>query len=164
MAPVNGHDLVLTLDAVIQYIAEKELQTAVNASRSSSGVILVMDPKTGAILANAVYPTFDPNNYQAYPTAHRRNIAITDQYEPGSTFKILTAAAALDLGIVDANRQFYSGPSWDVAGGTVRSSNIYGNGNITFLEAVEKSDNIVFAQLSVEMGPERFYPYLAGFG
>ncbi len=164
VAPVNGHDLVLTLDAVIQYIAEKELQTAVNASRSSSGVILVMDPKTGAILANAVYPTFDPNNYQAYPTAHRRNIAITDQYEPGSTFKILTAAAALDLGIVDANRQFYSGPSWDVAGGTVRSSNIYGNGNITFLEAVEKSDNIVFAQLSVEMGPERFYPYLAGFG
>ncbi|MFY9389151.1 MAG: penicillin-binding transpeptidase domain-containing protein [Limnochordia bacterium] len=162
--PVNGWDLVLTLDAAVQFIAEKELQSAVSASKSSAGIILVMDPNTGAILANAVYPTFDPNNYQAYPTAHRRNIAVTDLYEPGSTFKIFTAAAALDLGIVDANRQFYSGPSWDVGGGTVRSSNIYGNRNITFLEAIERSDNIVFAQLSVEMGPERFYPYLAGFG
>lgn len=164
LAPANGHDLVLTLDMTIQYIAEKELQTAVNASQSSAGIILVMDPKTGAILANAVYPTFDPNNYQAYPSAYRRNIAITDQYEPGSTFKIFTAAAALDLGIVDANRPFYSGPSWEIGGGSVRSSNIYGNGNITFLEAIERSDNIIFAQLSVEMGPERFYPYLASFG
>lgn len=162
--PVNGYDLILTLDATIQYIVEKELQTAVSASRSSAGLILVMDPKTGALLANAVYPTFDPNNYQAYPAANRRNIAVTDLYEPGSTFKIFTAAAALDLGIVDANRQFYSGPVWEVGGGTVRSSNIYGNGHITFLEAIERSDNIIFAQLAVEMGPERFYPYLAGFG
>ena len=85
--PVNGWDLVLTLDAAVQFIAEKELQSAVSASKSSAGIILVMDPNTGAILANAVYPTFDPNNYQAYPTAHRRNIAVTDLYEPGSTLK-----------------------------------------------------------------------------
>lgn len=162
--PVNGHDLVLTLDSVIQYIAEKELKSAVTASESEAGVILIMRPKTGEILANAVYPTFDPNNYQSYPTTYRRNIALTDLYEPGSTFKIFTAAAAIDLGIANAEREFYSGPSWSVGGGSVRSSNIYGHGRINFLEAVEKSDNIAFAQLSVEMGPERFYPYLANFG
>lgn len=162
--PVNGSDLVLTLDSVIQYIAEKELKAAVSATESDAGVIMIMNPKTGEILANAVYPTFDPNDYQSYPALNRRNIAVTDLYEPGSTFKIFTAAAAIDLGIVDAEREFYSGPSWSVGGGSVRSSNIYGHGRINFLEAIEKSDNIAFAQLSVEMGPARFYPYLASFG
>lgn len=164
ISPENGYDLVLTIDSVIQYIAEKELQSAVNATQSTSGCILIIRPSTGEILANAVYPTFDPNNYQAYPQGNRRNIIVTDQYEPGSTFKIFTAAAALDLGIVDANRVFNSTASWSVGGGTVRSSNIYGYGKITFKEAFDRSDNITFAQLSVEMGPERFYPYLSSFG
>ncbi len=162
--PQNGYDLILTLDSVMQYIAEKELLSAVTASKSDAGAILVINPKTGEVLANAIYPIFDPNNYQEYPAVNRRNMIVTDQFEPGSTFKIFTAAAAMDLGIVDREREFYSGSSWSIGGGSVRSANIYGHGNITFVDAVEKSDNITFAQLSVEMGPERFYPYLSAFG
>ena len=93
LAPANGHDLVLTLDMTIQYIAEKELQTAVNASQSSAGIILVMDPKTGAILANAVYPTLTRTT-TSLPFSIPPQYSHHDQYEPGSTFKIFTAAAA----------------------------------------------------------------------
>ncbi len=162
--PQNGHDLVLTIDSVIQYIAERELKDVISTTKSNAGVILIIKPTTGEILANAVYPTFNPNNYQAYDSRCFRNIAVTDQYEPGSTFKVLTAASALDSGIVDAEREFYSGPSWSVNGGVIRSSNIYGYGKISFLTALQKSDNITFAQIAVEMGPERFYSYLTDFG
>lgn len=162
--PVNGCDLVLTIDSVIEYIAERELMKAINSTKSESGAIVIVNPSTGEILANAVYPTFDPNDYQAYDSVNRRNIVVTDQYEPGSTFKVFTAAAALDVGIVSAETEFYSGSSWSVGGGSVRSANIYGYGNISFLEAIENSDNITFAQVSVELGPERFFPYLDKFG
>lgn len=162
--PQNGNDLVLTIDSAIQYIAERELQLAINSSQSQQGAILVVRPSTGEILANAVYPIFDPNDYQSFPDGNRRNIIVTDQYEPGSTFKVFTAAAALDFGIVDGSREFYSGPSWSVGGGNVRSSNIYGHGNISFQEAIEVSDNITFAQLSVDMGATNFFPYLRNFG
>lgn len=162
--PQDGYDLVLTLDTVIQHIAESEIKRAVESTESERGLILIMDPCTGEILANAIYPTFDPNNYSQFSLETRRNIAITDQYEPGSTFKFVTASAALDLGITSQDREFYSGPYWEVGGGRVRNWDGRGSGNINFLQAIESSDNITFAQLSVEMGPERFYPYIRGFG
>src|SRR5690606_11359047 len=89
---------------------------------------------------------------------------ITDQYEPGSTFKFVTAAAALDLGITDYNRIFESGSAWEVGGGRVRNLDGRAFGRITFREALERSDNITFAKLSLEMGPERFYQFSRGFG
>jgi len=162
--PVDGYDLVLTLDSVIQHVAETQIRQAVESTRSEQGVVLVMDPSTGEILACAVYPTFDPNNYAAYSVARRRNIAITDQYEPGSTFKFVTAAAALELGVASESRTFYSGSYWQVDGGTIRNWDGRGAGNITFRQALERSDNIVFAQVAVEMGPERFYPVIRAFG
>lgn len=162
--PQNGKDLILTIDSVIQYIAEKEIRSAVISTQSERGIILMVNPKTGEILANAIYPGFDPNEYQLYPVVNRRNIAVTDQFEPGSTFKIFTASAALELGITDLQREFFSGSSWSVGGGSVRNWNGYGLGQITFKEAMERSDNITFAQLAVEMGPERFYPILSEFG
>lgn len=162
--PTNGYDLILTIDSTIQYIAEREIESAVLNSNSDSGIILIVNPNTGEIYANAIYPTFDPNNYQSYPTENRRNVSVTDQYEPGSTFKIFTAASALDSGITTQERSFYSGRSWSVGGGAVRSWNGTGHGQISFLQAVENSDNITFAQLAVEMKPELFHPYLAKFG
>ena len=119
--PQPGHDLVLTIDTVIQYIAETHIQQAVISSNSERGLVLVMNPKTGEILANAIYPTFDPNYYQEVSAERRRNVAITDQYEPGSTFKFVTAAAALDLGITDEHRIFESPSAWEVGGGRVRN-------------------------------------------
>ncbi len=162
--PQSGHDLVLTIDSVIQYVAESHLKEAVLSSKSDRGLVLVMDPNSGQILANAIFPTFDPNNYQEVTTDRRRNVAITDQYEPGSTFKFVTAAASLDLGLAYNSRTFNSGAYWEIGGGRVRNSDGRTNGNITFLESLERSDNIVFAQLAVEMGAERFYPYIREFG
>ncbi len=162
--PEHGHDLVLTIDAKIQYVAERELERAVVESQSQRGVAILMDTATGAIVANAVYPAFDPNEYQSYSSNQRRNIAVIDQYEPGSTFKALTAAAGLDSGTVNLDTEFYSGPSWQVAGGRIRSWNRIGHGEQTFIETLENSDNIAYAQLAVNMGPVQFYPYLFEFG
>lgn len=162
--PEAGHDVVLTIDSVIQYIAETRIQAAVMETNSERGLVLVMDPNTGEILANAVYPTFDPNYFQDFSADRRRNVAITDQYEPGSTFKFVTAAASVDLGLAYNDRKFDSGPYWEVGGGRVRNSDGRVFGNISFLEAMERSDNITFAKLSTEMGPERFHLYIREFG
>lgn len=162
--PQPGHDVVLTIDSVIQYIAETRIQEAVTSSKSERGLVLVMNPKTGEILADAIYPSFDPNNYKQVSAEFRRNVAVTDQYEPGSTFKFVTAAAALDLGITDFNRKFESSSAWEVGGGRVRNLDGRAFGTVTFKEAIERSDNITFAKLSVEMGPERFHKYIQAFG
>ncbi len=161
--PQNGFDVVLTIDAVLQYIAENKIKEAVLQSGSERGLVLMLAPKTGEILANAIFPTFDPNDYQKVSHDQRRNVAITDQYEPGSTFKFITAAAALDLGLTTTERRFDGGSTWQVGGGQIRSDGRTGEA-VTFLEAFERSDNITFAQLSVEMGPERFAPYIQSFG
>ena len=162
--PQNGSDLVLTIDSVLQYIAENHIKDAVDATQSERGLVLMMVPSTGEILANAIFPTFDPNRYQEVDQDRRRNVAITDQYEPGSTFKFITAAASLDLGFTDNERPFHSGLVWEIGGGRIRNSDSSFVGDVTFLEAFERSDNITFAKLSVEMGPERFYPYIRNFG
>src|SRR5207245_5254796 len=94
VAPSPGKDLVLTIDEVVQYIAEQELAEAVARTRAASGVVIVVEPKTGALLAMAVRPTFNPNEPKGDPNLWR-NRAVSDAYEPGSTFKLLAAAAAL---------------------------------------------------------------------
>ncbi len=114
-----GQDVILTLDSVIQYNAELVLQDAVLSSKSDRGLVLIMDPRTGEIIANAIFPTFDPNDYQKVPLEQRRNVAITDQYEPGSTFKFVTAAASLDLNLTHNARTFESGLYWEIGGGGV---------------------------------------------
>ena len=105
--PEDGADLVLTIDSVIQHIAERELDRAMAETGSRQGMALIMDPNTGEILAMAIRPTFDPNNYSQYPQENRKNILVTDLYEPGSTFKIFTSAVALEEGIVKPQTQFY---------------------------------------------------------
>lgn len=163
--PEDGANLVLTLDHVIQYAAERELAQAVRDTGSEKGVFIAVDPRTGGILALAVYPSFDPNSYGAYPAQNRRNIAIVDQYEPGSTFKIVTASAALDEGVVTSMTPFYDPGQIKIGGVTVRCWRAGGHGSQTFLEAVENSCNPVFAQLGAErLGAERFYKYIKGYG
>ncbi len=163
--PVDGVNLVLTLDHVIQYAAERELARAVEETGSDQGVFIAMDPRTGGILALAVYPSFDPNDYSSYPVENRRNIAIVDQYEPGSTFKIVTASAALDTGVVTPMTGFYDPGHIKIGGVTVRCWRAGGHGSQTFTEAVESSCNPVFAELGAErLGGERFYEYIQLFG
>ena len=97
--PEPGHDLYLTLDATIQHIVERELAKAIEERHAKRGSAIFVDPATGGVLAMASYPSFDPNEFGSYPAESWRNRAIADVYEPGSTFKIFTAAAALEAGV-----------------------------------------------------------------
>lgn len=163
--PKDGYDLVLTLDYVIQYVAEREIKKAVEATNSDRGLFIAMDPRTGEILALAIYPTFDPNDYQSYPAANRRNVAVTDQYEPGSTFKIVTGSAALESGVVSLQTPFFDSGEIKIGGVTVHCWKYGGHGAQTFVTATENSCNPVFAILGAELlGPERFYHYIKAFG
>lgn len=103
---VDGADLVLTLDFYIQKIAEKEVKRAALETGARLALIAIINPKTGEILANAIYPSYDIEKYNDYPIENRRNIAVTDTYEPGSTFKAITVAAALDSGVATLNTHF----------------------------------------------------------
>lgn len=162
--PQDGDSLVLTIDKVIQYIAERELKKAVAETGSKKGAVLVMDPMTGEMLAMATYPSFDPNRYADFPASARRNFVVSDQYEPGSTFKIVTASAALEEGLVTPERRFFDPGFITIDGVTMRCWLDGGHGSQSFVEAVENSCNPVFAQLGMELGPERFYKHITDFG
>ncbi|NLS45569.1 MAG: stage V sporulation protein D [Firmicutes bacterium] len=162
--PVDGNDLYLTIDEVIQYIAERELEKGMAELKAKRGMILAMNPKTGAILAMASRPAYNPNRYFEEPDFLRRNPMVSDIYEPGSTFKIVTAAAALEEGIVRPDDTFYDPGQIKIADRYVRCWLAGGHGTQTFLEATENSCNVVFATLGVELGQERFYRYIQAFG
>ncbi|NLY89104.1 MAG: PASTA domain-containing protein [Firmicutes bacterium] len=162
--PQDGSSIVLTIDERIQHIAERELEKAVLEQGAKRGTIIVMDPMNGEILAMASFPGFDPNSYQEYPAALWRNWAVTDQYEPGSTFKILTAAAALEEGIVRRNSVFFDPGYIMVDKARLSCWRAGGHGRQTFLEATENSCNPVFATLALRLGKEKLYSYLEAFG
>ena len=160
----NGYSLVLTIDQVIQYIAEREIEKAVLENGAKRGAVILMDPMTGEILALANYPTFDPNHYADYPSAVRRNWVLVDQYEPGSTFKIVTAAAALEEGVVHRNSVFFDPGFLVVEDRRLRCWRAGGHGSQTFTEAVENSCNPVFASLALRLGTDKFLQYIEAFG
>ena len=160
----DGKSIVLTIDEVIQYICERELERAMADTRSEKGIILAMDPMTGEVLAVALRPTFNPNDYSRYPSSLRRNTAVCDMFEPGSTFKVVTAAAALEEGVVTPNTGFYDPGYIKVEDRTIRCWKAGGHGSQTFTEAVENSCNPVFATLAVRLGSETFARYVRAFG
>lgn len=163
--PENGMTVVLTLDRLIQYVAERELARGVQEAQAERGVFIAIDPNTGEILANAVYPGYDPNDYGRFPVEQRRNRAVTDQYEPGSTFKIVTGAAALAEGVVRPDESFFDPGFITIDGETIHCVRPGGHGSIDFTQATEVSCNVVYAQLSLyRLGPERFYRYIRAFG
>lgn len=163
--PVDGYGLVLTIDAAIQATAERELERACIATLSEFCMTLWMDPKTGHILAMATYPVFDANAPGDYPPEARRNRVVTDQFEPGSTFKIITATVALEEGVVTPEEEFFDPGFIQIGGGRVNCWRGGGHGSLTFAEAVEHSCNPVFAELGgLRLGPDVFHPYLRAFG
>jgi stage V sporulation protein D (sporulation-specific penicillin-binding protein) len=162
--PVDGNDLYLTIDEVIQYIVERELDKGMAELKAKRGMILAMDPKTGAVLAMASRPAYNPNRYFEEPDSLRRNPIVSDTYEPGSTFKIITAAAALEERIVRPDDTFFDPGFIKVADRYVRCWLAGGHGSQTFTEATENSCNVVFATLGTKLGQERFYRYIQAFG
>lgn len=160
----SGYDLVLTIDETIQYFVERELDIAVAQYQPKFAVAIVMDPETGGILAMGNRPTFDSNNWGEEPQeVWDRNPAVWYGYEPGSTFKIITAAAVMEEGTVQLNDRFYDSGSIQVAGERIRCWKDGGHGSQSFLEVVEHSCNPGFIEVGLELGREKFYKYINGF-
>lgn len=162
VAPLPGKDLVLTIDEVIQYVAEQELDEVVTRTRAASGVVIVVDPKTGAILALAVRPTFDPNAPKGDANLWR-NRAISDSYEPGSTFKLVAAAAALEEKLVTPDELIYGEDGSFVVENTVVHDS-HKNGWMTFAQVIQKSSNIGTIKVAQRLGPDKLARYVGAFG
>jgi cell division protein FtsI/penicillin-binding protein 2 len=165
--PDQGADLYLTIDRDIQFLVEGALASAMQTYGAESGSVIVMDPRTGEILAMASMPTFDPNKYAeiyAQNPAALQNPAVSAQYEPGSTLKILTMAAALDSGLVTPDTPFTDNGLIEVGGVPIRNWDGGAWGPTDMVGCLRHSLNVCMASLSTQMGPSTFYNYLAAFG
>lgn len=171
--PIQGRDVVLTINRSIQYMVEKKLKEGVEKYRAYSGTAIVMNPYTGEIIALANYPTYDPGNFNeeekydenlGRKNIERKNLAISYTYEPGSIMKPLTISAAIDLGLVGPDTTFVdSGP---VVYSTHTIDNWDGKhyGVQTITELLQKSNNIGAAWVGMQVGPDNLYKYLSDFG
>ncbi len=167
IAAAKGADVQLTIDSTIQSFTERALRECIAVNGAKRVMAIVMDPNTGAILAMAINPSFDPNDPPRTDlTALQEGMRIqliSDVYEPGSTFKILTTASALDKGLTNVEERFYCSGSITVDGDKIRCwKNSHGSESMA--EALMNSCNPVFTELAVRMGTETFYQYLYAFG
>jgi cell division protein FtsI (penicillin-binding protein 3) len=162
-APSPGHGVMLTIDEVIQYIAETELEQAVTATRAKGGIVIVMEPRTGGILAMAVNPRFDPNTVRSLTADRWRNRAISDAYEPGSTMKIFLAAAALEEKVMRPGSLIYAENGRLQVANTVIHDHEK-SGWLTFAQVIQRSSNIGAVKTAMELSQDRLYRYLRAFG
>ncbi len=161
----KGNSLVLTIDETIQYFVERELDNVMARYQPKLAVVVVMDPKTGEILAMGNRPTFNSNDWKNVPrNVWDRNPAIWYNYEPGSTFKIITASAAVNENTVRNSDRFYDPGYVKVADRKIRCWKAGGHGSLSFEEVVMNSCNPGFIEVGLELGKERFYKYVRGFG
>jgi cell division protein FtsI (penicillin-binding protein 3) len=158
-----GSDIHLTLDTSIQHMAEKELEASVTKYRAKAGVAIVVEPRTGEVLALANYPSFDPNNYTKLSAEQRRNRAVTDSFEPGSTFKTILAAAALEEEVVGKEDLFYCEMGkYPFAGRIIHDS--HPHGWLSFAKILQVSSNIGFTKIAEKVKRERYFKYIEKFG
>lgn len=161
---INGKNLVLTTDDTIQYYIEEAMRDTYNQYKPISMTVIAADPNTMEILGMANMPTFDPNTYSKWNQKNFNNHAVRSIYEPGSTFKIVTLASAVQEKLFNPGAIYQSG-SIRAGGRTHRDINSVGWGPITYLEGVKKSSNVAFVKLGFEMlGKERFTNYIREFG
>ncbi len=164
--PVDGMDLVLTIDSRIQSIVERELDEAEAKFNPDGMIAIAMDPNNGEILAMASRPNFNPGQFQHVPPEiYNRNLPIWSTYEPGSTFKIITLAASLEEGKVNLESDhFYDRGHVEVGGARLRCWKRGGHGSQTFLEVVENSCNPGFVELGQRLGKDNLFEYIHAFG
>lgn len=164
--PTSGKSVALTIDLDIQMIIERELDQAVATYQPDQALAIVQNPNTGEILAMATRPTYQPDRYQEVDAdVYNHNLPIWSTYEPGSTFKIITLAAAIEEGVVDLTEDHYHDHgSIQVAGQHLRCWKRGGHGDQTFLEVVENSCNPGFVVLGQRLGKERLFQYIDAFG
>ena len=164
--PPDGLNVELTIDLRLQYYAEQEVERLVQEYQPQGVTIIMSEPATGEILALANYPTYDPNHYGDFPLVNLKNRALSDVYEPGSTFKIVTAAAALNEGVVQPTDTFdCSKPTIDVNGRTLKlPHDAEPTGVLTVEQIVAQSCNRGAANIGVLLGAPRLHDYAAAFG
>jgi len=167
--PKPGNDVILTIDEVIQHIAEKELDAALATSHAKGGVCIVMNPQTGEVLALSVRANghgreaFNPNEPQRYKPAEWRNRAVTDAFEPGSIFKPVLAAAALEERVVHPLERFdCSAGRIQLADRVIKDAEEHGV--LTFTDVIAESSNVGTIKVALRLGKERFYKYITAFG
>src|SRR5262249_7309157 len=161
--PDAGENLVLTIDEKIQYIAERELDEAVRQTRSIAGTVIVQNPRTGEILALANRPTFNPNAFHRSEARMMKNRAVTDIYEPGSTFKIVTIAGALEERLTNPNEVIDCQMGSIMIGGIrIRDHKPFGLLNVT--QVMAESSDVGAIKLGLRLGEDRFDHYIRSFG
>ncbi len=161
--PSPGSDLTLTVDEIIQYISERELDAIVEKTGAEGGTVIVMDPWSGEILSMAVRPEFDPNRVKTSQPSQWRNRAITDFYEPGSTFKIITAAAALEENLIHPDDLVdCEEGTYPVRGTVIHDHNAIGT--VSFRQVIAKSSNIGTIKVAEILGADRLLSYAKAFG
>ena len=158
-----GGDIHLTLDTSIQHLAEKELEATMAKNRAKAGVAIVIEPFTGEVLALANYPSFNPNNFTKESAQQRRNRAVADSFEPGSTFKTILAAAALEEGVVGKEDLFYCEMGkYFYAGKLIHDTHPYAW--LPFYKILQVSSNIGFTKVAEKLKKERYFKYIEKFG
>ncbi|MDQ0253822.1 stage V sporulation protein D (sporulation-specific penicillin-binding protein) [Evansella vedderi] len=164
--PVDGQHLKLTIDSRIQTIIERELDNAEAIYNPDGAIAIAMDPNTGEILGMSSRPDYDPERFKEVPPEiYNQNKPVWSQYEPGSTFKIITLAAALEEGIVDLDNDTFHDPGYvEVSGHKLRCWKKGGHGSQTYLEVVQNSCNPGFVALGEELGKETLFNYIHNFG
>ncbi len=163
--PQEGASLVVSLDSGIQFAAERELAAAVSEAQARSGAVILLDPSDGAILAMATAPGFDPNEYGRYPAESRRNHAIADAHEPGSTFKIVTGSLALENSLVTLDETIDTGDGTIRVGNTVISEHDGKRfGTLTLAGVFEHSSNVGIIRVGLRLGPERLWKGATALG
>ena len=161
--PTAGASIELTIDKHLQYIVERELRAGVRSHNADAGAVVMLDPRTGEILALASEPSFNPNAFSTATPSQRRNRVVQDVYEPGSTFKVVTAAAAFEEDVVERDEVF------DVSAGYIRIGrdripDFTTYGPLTFTDVIVKSSNVGAILVGLRLGPERLGRYVDRFG
>lgn len=165
--PDDGQTIVTTIDSTIQFIAEKSLAHAMNKHEAESGQVIIMDPKTGDILAMAVAPTFNPNSWQSSQADDRRLRPVTDVFEPGSIFKMFTLAGVLEEDIVSAKTTILVPETYKLYNKVIKEAHRRKeneSSNKTVSEIIEQSLNVGTTLLAIKLGKEKFYKYIKAFG
>jgi cell division protein FtsI (penicillin-binding protein 3) len=162
-AATAGESLELTIDSYLQHVAQRELEAGVKEFNAAGGTVVIMAPHTGEILALANYPTFNPNVYGAVDAEARKNRAVQDVYEPGSTFKLVTASAAIEERLFDPTDLIDCAPGFITFPGRV-IRDVHAYGALTFEDVIVKSSNVGAIKAGLKIGPERLGLYINRFG
>lgn len=163
----KGQDITLTIDAAIQHICEKEIEKMVKEKEALRGTVIVMNPKNGELLAYAVYPAYDPNNYKKATQAQIKNWTLTDVFPPGSTFKIITVASAMDLGKINPNTKILDTGKTTIGKWEIKNYDYDVHpypGEISLEYLFEHSSNIGAIKVAMMMSPKEFFDVLKKFG